>query len=78
MSPAAATAYHLGFTGRIAPARSRRRLENKALYRYQSTLSEKAHCIKDSVLLNKICGSGGILAGTKSNSEVIWSEQRSI
>ena len=34
--------------------------------------------IKDSVLLDETCGSGGFMARAKNNSEVIWSEQRSI
>ena len=38
----------------------------------------QAHCIKDSVLLDETCGSGGFMARAKNNSEVIWSEQRSV
>ena len=37
-----------------------------------------AHCIKDRVLLDETYGSGGFMAWTKNNNEVIWSEQRSI
>lgn len=34
--------------------------------------------IKDGVLLDETCGSGGFMARAKNNSEVIWSEQRSV
>lgn len=74
MSTGAATAYRSNFTGRIAPARSRKSPENKPFRGHWSTYSRQAHCIKDRVLLDKTCGSGGLLVGAKNNSEVIWNE----
>lgn len=35
-------------------------------------------CIKLDTATDDTCGSGEFLVGTKNNSEVIWSEQRSI
>lgn len=78
MSTATATAYRSNFTGWIAPARSRKSPENKPFRGHRSTYSRQAHCIKDRVLLDETCGSGGFMAWAKNNSEVIWSEQRSI
>jgi len=57
MSAGAATAYRSNFTGRIAPARSRKNPEIKPFHGRWSTFAEKAHCIKDRVLLDKTCGS---------------------
>ncbi len=78
MSAATATAYRSNFTGCTSPARSRKNPEIKLFHGHRSTYSRQAHCIKDRVLLDETCGSGGLLVGAKNNSEVIWSEQRSI
>lgn len=74
MSTATASAYRSRFAGRIAPARSRKSSEIKPFYEHWSTYSEKIHCIKDRVLLEEACGSGGLLVGARNNSKVIWSE----
>lgn len=65
MSIATARAYRSNFTGRIAPARSRKSPEIKPFHGHWSTFAEKAHCIKDSVLLDDTCGSGGFLVSKK-------------
>lgn len=78
MSTATATTYRSRFTGRIAPVRIRKSLEIKPFHGHRSTYSGKAHCIKDRVLLDETCGSGGLFVGAKNDSEVIWNEQRSI
>lgn len=65
MSAATATAYRSRFTGRIAPARSRKSPEIKPFHGYRSRYLEKAHCIKDRVLLDDTCGNGGFLVRTK-------------
>lgn len=78
MSAGAQAAYRSNFTGWFAPAGSRKSPENKPFHGHWSAYSGKVHCIKDRVLLDETCGSGGLLVGAKNNSEVIWSEQRSI
>lgn len=78
MSTATARAYRSNFTGRFMPSGSRKSPEIKPFHGVQSTSLAQAHCIKDSVLLDETCGSGGFMARAKNNSEVIWSEQRSI
>ena len=61
MSTATARAYRSDFTGRIAPAKSRRIPEIKPFHGFRGTYSGKAHCIKDRVLLDGTCGNGGLL-----------------
>jgi hypothetical protein len=61
MSAGTATAYWRNFIGRIAPVGSRKSPENKPFHERRSTYSQKAHCIKDRVLLDETCGSGGFL-----------------
>ena len=78
MSAGAAIAYRSNFIGRIAPAGSRKSPEIKPFRGYRSARLRQAHCIKDRVLLDETCGSGGFMARAKNNSEVIWSEQRSV
>lgn len=78
MSTATARAYQPYFAGRFMPSEMRKSPQNKAFYGHRDTYSGKAHCIKDSVLLDETCGSGGFMARAKNNSEVIWSEQRSV
>lgn len=51
MSVMTATAYRSNFTGRIAPAKSRKSPEIKPFHGCRSTYLRKAHCIKDSVLI---------------------------
>lgn len=65
MSTATARAYRSNFTGRIAPARSRKSSEIKPFHGHWSTFAGKAHDIKDRVLLDDTCGSGGFLVRTK-------------
>lgn len=65
MSTVIASAYRHGFAGRIAPARSRKSPESKPFSGRWSVYSGKAHCIKDRVLLDDTCGSGGFLVSTK-------------
>ena len=36
------------------------------------------HCIIFRTATDETCGSGGFMARAKNNSEVIWSEQRSV
>lgn len=78
MSTATAIAYRSNFTGRFMPSGSRKSPEIKPFHGVQSTSLVQAHCIKDRVLLDETCGSGGFMARAKNNSEVIWSEQRSV
>jgi hypothetical protein len=61
MSTPSAREYRSRFTGRIAPAGSRKSLENKPFHGRWSTYSGKAHGIKDRVLLDETCGSSGFL-----------------
>lgn len=61
MSTATARAYRSNFTGRIAPARSRKSPEIKPFCRVRRTSLAQAHCIKDRVLLDETCGSGGLM-----------------
>ncbi len=60
MSTATARAYQSYFTGRFVPFEMRKSPQNKAFYGHQSTYSGEAHCIKDRVLLDGTCGSGGL------------------
>lgn len=78
MSTATARAYQSYFTGRFEPFEMPKSQQNRAFYGHRYTYSGKAHCIKDRVLLDETCGSGGFMARAKNNSEVIWSEQRSV
>lgn len=78
MSTTTARAYQPYFAGRFMPSKMRKSPQNKAFYGLRDTYSGKAHCIKDRVLLDETCGSGGFMARAKNNSEVIWSEQRSV
>ena len=78
MNTATATAYRSNFAGRFMPSEMRKSPQNKAFYGYRGTYSGKVNCIKDSVLLDETCGSGGFMARAKNNSEVIWREQRSV
>lgn len=58
MSTATARAYQPRFAGRFVPFEMQKSPQNKAFYGRWSTYSGKAHCIKDSVLLDGTCGSG--------------------
>lgn len=53
MSTATARAYQPYFAGRFMPSEKRKSPQNKAFYGHRDTYSGKAHCIKDSVLLDK-------------------------
>ena len=59
MSTATAKAYQPRFAGRFVPFEMPKSPQNKAFYGHRTTYSGKAHCIKDSVLLDQTCGSGG-------------------
>lgn len=52
MGTATARAYQPYFAGRFMPSRMRKIPQNKAFYGLRDTYSRKAHCIKDSVLLD--------------------------
>ena len=52
MSTATARVYQPYFAGRFVPFEMQKSPQNKAFYGYRSTYSGKAHCIKDSVLLD--------------------------
>lgn len=61
MSTATARAYQPRFAGRFVPFEMQKSPQNKAFYGRWSTYSGKAHCIKDSVLLDPAAGSGNFL-----------------
>ena len=58
--------------------RYRKTPRNSADSRHFRHFGTDRHCIKDYVLIDETCGSGGFMARAKNNSEVIWSEQRSV
>ena len=62
MSTATARAYQPRFAGRFVPFEMQKSPQNKAFYGQRSTYSGKAHCIKDRVLLDPACGTGGMLS----------------
>lgn len=64
MSTATARVYQPYFAGRFVPFEMQKSPQNKAFYGYRSTYSGKAHCIKDSVLLDPACGSGGMFVSS--------------
>ncbi len=64
MSTATARAYQPYFSDRFMLSGTRESSQNKAFYGHRATYSGKAPCIKDSVLLDDICGNGGFLVGT--------------
>lgn len=66
MSTATARAYQSYFTGRFEPFEMPKSPQNRAFYGHRYTYSGKAHCIKDSVLIDETCGSGGFMAGVKT------------
>lgn len=69
MSIATARAYRSNFTGRIAPARSRKSHEIKPFCGRRSTFLLQTHCIKDRVLLDETCGSVGFLMNAYNKIE---------
>lgn len=64
-----ARAYRSKFTGRIAPARSRKSPEIKPFHGHRSPFAGKAHCIKDNVLIDETCGSVGFLMNAYNKIE---------
>ena len=64
MSIATATAYRSRFAGRFMPSESRKSTEIKPFFGCRDTYSRKAHCIKDSVLLDVAAGTVLFLNGT--------------
>ena len=61
MTATAARATCASFSHCVRAAESRKSPQNSDFYGHRTTYSEKAHCIKDSVLLEPCCGSGHIL-----------------
>lgn len=70
MSTATARAYRSNFTGRIAPTKSHKSPEIKPFHRGRSTYSQEAHCVKDRILLDETCGSGGFMAWAKKQGDM--------
>lgn len=66
MRTATARAYQPRFAGRLVPFEMQKSPQNKAFYGHLSTYSGKAHCIKDSVLLDHAAGAGGFLLDDNS------------
>ena len=60
MTATAARATCASFSHCVRAAESRKSPQNSDFYGHRTTYSEKAHCIKDSVLLDPCCGSGGM------------------
>lgn len=65
MSTATAKAYQPRFAGRFVPFEMPKSPQNKAFYGHRTTYSGKAHCIKDSVLLDQCCGCGANASGNE-------------
>lgn len=61
MTATAARATCASFSHCVRAAESRKSPQNSDFYGHRTTYSEKAHCIKDSVLLDPTCGSGSLL-----------------
>ena len=61
MTATAARATCASFSHCVRAAESRKSPQNSDFYGHRTTYSEKAHCIKDSVLLDPACGSGSLL-----------------
>lgn len=61
MTATAARATCASFSHCVRAAESRKSPQNSDFYGHRTTYSEKAHCIKDSVLLDPACGTGGML-----------------
>lgn len=61
MSTATVRAYRSNFIGRFMPSGSRKSPEIKPFHGVQITSLTQAHCIKDSVLIDETCGTGGML-----------------
>lgn len=51
MSTSTARVYRSNFAGRFMPSETRKSPQNRAFYGHRDTYSGKAHCIKDSVLI---------------------------
>ena len=69
MSTSTARVYRSNFAGRFMPSEKRKSPQNKAFYGHQGACSGKAHCIKDSVLLDEACGSVGFLMNAYNKIE---------
>lgn len=61
MTATAARATCASFSHCVRAAESRKSPQNSDFYGHRTTYSEKAHCIKDSVLLDPACGTAGFL-----------------
>lgn len=70
MSVTIARAYRSRFAGRFMSSGSRRSPEINPFCWYRSTYSRQARCIKDSVLLDETCGSGGFMAWAKKRGDM--------
>lgn len=76
MSTATARAYQPRFAGRFVPFEMQKSPQNKAFYGHRDTYSGKAHCIKDSVLLDGTCGNGGLCFTTNESKEKMKNEEK--
>lgn len=67
MTATAARATCASFSHCVRAAESRKSPQNSDFYGHRTTYSEKAHCIKDSVLLDPCCGTAGFLIAAMHN-----------
>ena len=72
MSTATARAYRSNFTGRFMPSGNHKSPEIKPFHGVQSTSLAQVQCIKDSVLLDEICGSRVIIMTTANSNDGRW------
>lgn len=74
MSTATAKAYRSRFAGWFMPYGSRKSPEIKPFCGCRDTYSDKAHCIKDRVLIGDTCGTGDFLTNT-NNDRIVTAER---
>jgi hypothetical protein len=72
MTATAARATCASFSHCVRAAESRKSPQNSDFYGHRTTYSEKAHCIKDSVLLDPACGSRVIIMITADSNNGDW------
>ena len=70
MITATERAYRSNFTGRFMPSETRKSYEIKTFHGVQSTSLAQAHCIKDNLLSDETCGSGGFIAWAKKRGDM--------
>lgn len=73
MTATAARATCASFSHCVRAAESRKSPQNSDFYGHRTTYSEKAHCIKDSVLLDPSCGTAGFLVASE---EWLWENRK--